>query len=344
MEESDMDMKHLKLPKEKNHRLPFYLAMEEWAARNLPAGEYFFIWRVKPTVICGRNQEMDKEVDLGYCQEAGIDVVRRKSGGGCVYADMDNFMLSYICPGDEVTTTFARYTTMIAGMLRDLGLDAAATGRNDVLVNGRKVSGNAFYHLPGRCIAHGTMLYDFDPKVMKRAITPSRSKLESKAVKSVESRVTCLRVEGLTMTHEEFAKHITSCICDSEISLTDKDVTEIKKIELTYYHPEFLYRKGEMKSHEEKDSDTSNLIRRGGRVEGVGEIYLSIVLDKDGLIERIEPSGDFFLTGDPEEHIFRHLRGISLTESAIAEVLSKMEPQKAIAGLTPDSLSKLLLS
>lgn len=309
----------------------------------LPPGEYFFIWRVNPTVICGRNQEMDKEVDLDYCREAGIDVVRRKSGGGCVYADTDNFMLSYVCPGDEVTTTFSRYTTLIASMLRDLGLDAAATGRNDVLVSSKKVSGNAFYHLPGRCIAHGTMLYDFDPSVMKRAITPSRAKLESKSVKSVESRVTCLLKEGLTMTHEEFARHIVSYICDSEITLTDNDIAEIRKIEQSYYLPDFLYRKGELKPREIKYADTPDIIRRGGRVEGVGEIYLSIVLDKGGLIERIEPSGDFFLTGDPEEHIFRHLKGIPLTKEAVTQALSKSNPEKAIPGLTSDTLASLLL-
>lgn len=145
--------------------------MEEWAARSLPAAEYFFSWRVEPTVICGRNQEIDKEVDLDYCRREGIDVVRRRSGGGCVFADMDNFMFSYICPGDEITVTFARYTTMIADALCKLGLDARATGRNDIVIGERKVSGNAFYHLPGRCIAHGTMLYDFNPAMMSRAIT-----------------------------------------------------------------------------------------------------------------------------------------------------------------------------
>ena len=318
--------------------------MEEWAARKLPAGEYFFIWRVNPTVICGRNQEMDKEVDMAFCREASIDVVRRKSGGGCVYADMDNFMFSYVCPGDEVTTTFARYTTMVAGVLRDMGVEASATGRNDILINGKKVSGNAFYHLPRRCIAHGTMLYDFDPAVMRRAITPSRAKLESKAVKSVESRVTCLTKEGLAMTHEEFERHIIKALCDSEITLTDSDIAEIRKIEQTYYLPEFLYRKGELRPQEAKDADAPNLIRRGGRVEGVGEIYFTIILDNEGRIDRIEPSGDFFLAGDPEKHIFRHLRGITLTKEAIAKALPKTDPENAIAGLTQDSLSMLLLA
>lgn len=336
-------MTHLELPFREPRRLPFYLAMEEWAARTLPPEDYFFIWRVKPTVICGRNQEMDKEVDMTYCRNAGIDVVRRRSGGGCVYADMDNFMLSYICPGDEVTTTFARYTTLVAGMLRGLGLDAAATGRNDILIGDKKVSGNAFYHIPGRCIAHGTMLYDFDPSVMSRAITPSRAKLESKAVKSVQSRVTCLMKEGISMTHDEFEKHVIDSICDAVITLTPADVADIEEIEKGYYLPEFLYRKGELKT-ESTLPDSSRIIRKEKRIEGVGEICFTITLDNDCRISRIDTAGDFFLTGNPEEHLLRHLIGIPLTREAITEALGKSDPGKAIAGLSRESAEDILLS
>ena len=96
-------MKHLSLPDAALwRRLPFYLAAEEWAARVLPPDDYFFAWRVAPTVICGRNQDMAAEVDLDYCRTHGIDVVRRRSGGGCVYADRNNWMFSYITPSDEV--------------------------------------------------------------------------------------------------------------------------------------------------------------------------------------------------------------------------------------------------
>ncbi|MBD5356758.1 MAG: lipoyltransferase [Bacteroides sp.] len=332
-------MIHLKLPFREPRRLPFYLAMEEWAARTLPANDYFFCWRVKPTVICGRNQEMDKEVDMAYCREAGIDVVRRRSGGGCVYADLDNFMMSYICPGDEVTSTFARYTTMIASMLQEMGLDAVATGRNDIVISGKKVSGNAFYHIPGRCIAHGTMLYDFDPSVMKRAITPSRAKLESKSVKSVESRVTCLTQEGMTMSHDEFEERIIRSLCDKEILLSDEDVAAVEAIEKTYYDPEFLYRKGELKT----DPAMPELLHRHGRVDGVGEIDFTISLDSHDRISRIEASGDFFLIGDPEELIFRHLKGSPLTGEEILKALSNAEPQKAISGLDKESLTELLI-
>lgn len=330
-------MIHLVVPFVESRRLPFYLAMEEWAALTLPAGEYFFSWRVSPTVICGRNQEIDKEVDLGYCRSHGIDVVRRKSGGGCVYANMDNFMFSYVCPGDEITTTFARYTMLIANQLRALGFDASATGRNDVLIGGRKVAGNAFYHLPGRCISHGTMLYDLDSDTMGKAITPSRAKLESKSVKSVQSRVTCLKAEGIQLTPEEFESYMINAMCDCEIHLTKDDVAAIEEIEKGYYLPEFLYRKGEV-----APAARISGIVRSARVEGVGEMQFFILADKAGRISRIECTGDFFILDDPEKHIFRHLRGIRLYRNEIEYSLRGVSPEKSIAGLTREALADVL--
>ncbi len=330
-------MINLQLPFEEPQRLAFYLAMEEWAARELPAGDYFFIWRVKPTVICGRNQEMDKEVDMRYCRENGIDVVRRKSGGGCVYADLDNFMLSYVCPGDAVTNTFARYTSMVAEMLRGLGLDAAATGRNDVLIGGKKVSGNAFYHIPGRCIAHGTMLYDFDPSVMRHAITPSRAKLESKSVKSVESRVTCLKAEGIKLLPDEFGKYMVETLCVESILLTDEDIKKVREIEKGYYHPDYLCRKGELFL-----TETTGIVCRKGRIDGVGELEFRIVLDNGGKIERIGATGDFFLTGNPDTEIFQYLKGCNLTRNSLEPALAKSEPSQAIVNLTPSHILDIL--
>lgn len=312
--------------------------MEEWAAKKLPADDYFFSWRVNPTVICGRNQEMDKEVNMDYCRQHAIDVVRRKSGGGCVYADLDNFMFSYVCPGDEITSTFARYTSMIASCLRSLGLDASATGRNDILVAGRKVAGNAFYHLPGRCISHGTMLYNFDLPTMGKAITPSRAKLESKSVKSVQSRVTCLKLEGITLSPEEFEKFIITSLCDNEILLNADDVKAIEEIEQTYYDPEFLYRKGELNP----PAEGARFITREGRVDGVGELHFSILPDDDNRIGNISLSGDFFILADPEEHFLRHLRGCRLSRGELSAALASASPEKAIAGLKPSSIIDIL--
>ena len=106
-------MTYVALPGDKQYRLPFYLAMEEYVAREFPAQDYFFMWQVDPTVIFGRNQLVESEVDCEYCNSNGIQMYRRKSGGGCVYADMSNIMLSYITPSSNVNFTFNRYMLMV---------------------------------------------------------------------------------------------------------------------------------------------------------------------------------------------------------------------------------------
>ena len=99
-------------------RLTYYLAMEEYVARHMDSDDYFFMWQVTPTVIFGRNQLIQNEVNLEYCQQHNINTFRRKSGGGCVYADMNNIMFSYITIDENVSLTFGKYIDMVATMLR----------------------------------------------------------------------------------------------------------------------------------------------------------------------------------------------------------------------------------
>lgn len=185
-------MKYIELPETKVRRLSFYLAMEEFVARYLNEAECFFMWQVNPTVIFGRNQLIENEVNLDYCRANQIETYRRKSGGGCVYADRSNIMFSYITQDINVRFTFDKYLRMVAHVLRKLGVNAEASGRNDIHIDGKKVSGNAFYHLPGKSIVHGTMLFNTDMENLVRSITPSNEKLISKGVESVRQHVTNL--------------------------------------------------------------------------------------------------------------------------------------------------------
>jgi lipoyltransferase/lipoate-protein ligase len=173
-------MKFIVLPANEQRRLSFYLAMEEYVSRQLDEPDAFFFWQVAPSVIYGRNQVVENEVNLDYCREHGIEMFRRKSGGGCVYADRGNIMMSYIARGEDVEFIFHRYTEQVATMLCGLGLDAKASERNDVLVGGRKVSGNALYRTAGHCIVHGTMLFDTQMEHMLGALTPPNEKLAGK--------------------------------------------------------------------------------------------------------------------------------------------------------------------
>ncbi|RKV70735.1 MAG: lipoate--protein ligase family protein, partial [Alloprevotella sp.] len=155
-------MHYIVYPFDDIRKLSFYLATEEFLARHTDLDECFFMWQVRPTVIFGRNQLIENEVNLDYCREHGIETYRRKSGGGCVYADMNNIMFSYVNHGENITFTFDRYINMVVDVLRELGVEAYTSGRNDILIDGKKVSGNAFYHIPHRNIVHGTMLFDTD--------------------------------------------------------------------------------------------------------------------------------------------------------------------------------------
>ena len=224
-------MKNIILPDKKERSLAFYLAMEEFVARTIE-DEAFFVWRVAPTVIIGRNQDLEAEVNLDYCRKHGVKVVRRKSGGGCVYSDMGNLMISFISRRGEVQEVFDRYLSSLTACLRSLGLKAEKSGRNDILVEGRKVSGNAFHQLPDRSIVHGTLLYDTDFDALETAIRPPVEKLERHGVASVRQRVENLKEyldSNIMPSVEEFERYIVDYFCDDIVELSDEDVHEIEK-------------------------------------------------------------------------------------------------------------------
>ena len=223
-------MKYISLPDLKDRRLTFFLAMEEYVARCLDEPDGFFLWQVAPTVIYGRNQVAENEVNFDYCREYGIEVVRRKSGGGCVYADRDNLMLSFISIGDNVGFAFNRFMGMVLLVLRKMGVEAVGTNHNDILIGGRKVCGTACYHVAGRSIVHSTMLYDTNMEHMTHAITPSHEKLQKKGIESVRQRITLLK-DHTTLTLDEVKTLVRDTLCDGERVLSETEVAEIEKLE-----------------------------------------------------------------------------------------------------------------
>lgn len=224
-------------------RLPFYLAMEEYVARNIYKGEdCFFMWQVNPTVIFGRNQVIEDEVNIEYCKSHNIQFYRRKSGGGCVYADMGNVMLSYITGEESVDNCFAYYMEMLTRSFNAIGIPAERNDHNDIMLNGQKISGNAILHMTDRVIAHGTLLYDTNMENMTNAITPSKQKLSRNGVQSVRQRITLLK-DFTPLSLEEMKKKLRATICTSSVSLAEKDIEGIKEIEKEYLEPSFIYGK-----------------------------------------------------------------------------------------------------
>ena len=168
--------------------LDWYLSLEEQLAAN-PDEEMIFFWVVEPTVIYGRHQVIENEADIAYCRQHNIRLIRRKSGGGCVYADSGNLMISYITPSPHSEQAFARFMQFVPAALRKMGYPAVTTEHNDILVNGHKVSGTACYALTNSTIVHSTMLWDVDFDCLQHALTPPKEKLAKHGVESVRQRV-----------------------------------------------------------------------------------------------------------------------------------------------------------
>jgi len=167
------------------------LALEEYVFRHKPAADDCLLFYVNaPSIIIGRNQNTIEEINPTIVAERGIRVVRRVSGGGAVYHDLGNLNFSFMTP--QVMGRFNRYdhfTRPVIDVLRDLGVPAELGGRNDILVQGRKISGNAQFATPSRMFSHGTLLFDSDLDDVTVALNPKPGKVESKGVKSIRSRV-----------------------------------------------------------------------------------------------------------------------------------------------------------
>ena len=230
-------MKHVTLPDNVRRGLAFYLAMEEFVAREVD-GEAFFVWRVDPTVIIGRNQILENEVNAEYCHSHGVEIVRRKSGGGCVYSDMGNIMISYVSDRGEVAEVFDRYMSALASALKSLGLPAVNTARNDIMIDGRKVSGNAFQQLPDKSIVHGTLLYSTDLAALTEAIRPPVEKLRRHGVESVRQRVANLSdyrsLHEVLQTADGVVDFLVRYFTDAEVVLSPAQVERIREMESKY--------------------------------------------------------------------------------------------------------------
>lgn len=289
-------------------KLSFYLALEEYVALNLKGDDYFFMWQVQPSVIFGRNQLIDNEVNIEYCKAHHIQMFRRKSGGGCVFADMSNVMLSYITPNSQVQLTFLRYVNMLVDVLCNMGVTCQASGRNDILIDGKKVSGAAFYHLPNRSIVHSTLLYSTDMPMMMAAITPGKLKLASKGVQSVRQRIALLE-DYTKLSLPEVMNFIRIHLCtDEDVILQSTDMKCVEELEKSYLDPEFIF----------GDNPKYTLVNKR-RVEGVGDIEARIEVH-NGKISAVNLLGDYFLVGDLQ-CLLRMLVGVPLDSDAIRRAL-----------------------
>lgn len=324
-------MKYILLPKPDTiHQLPFYFAVEEYVARHYTDDDYFIGWRVNPTVMLGRNQLIDNEVNTDYCKEHKIDIFRRKSGGGCIYADKGCIQFSYISRATNANEAFAQYMQRMADLLKGLKIDAQLSGRNDILIDGTKVSGCAFYQLSNRSVLHNSLLFDTQLDHLSNALTPAKEKLQSKGVVSVRQRVTNVA----TYTQLDilaFMDYVRQEMCGTEVlELTEEDMKEVAEIEKELASDDFVYGKNPKYS----------LIRKH-RFEGVGTLEAHIEL-KNNIIGSINIVGDYFLLGDIDHDFLSLLKGCEFTREAVEERLEDIDLSTIIRGLKLRQFLRLL--
>lgn len=296
------------------------LAIEEFAVKNLDINETYLLFYINgPSIIIGKNQNTIEEINTKYVEENGIHVVRRLSGGGAVYHDLGNLNFSFITKDDGNSFhNFRKFTEPVVSALHKLGVNAELSGRNDITVDGRKISGNAQFSTKGRMFSHGTLMFNSDVDSVVSALNVKMEKIQSKGIKSVRSRVANIS-EFLTteMSVEEFREMLLRNIFDTdgevpEYKLTEEDWIQIEKISDEHYRNwDWNYGK----------SPKFNL-QRSHRFP-VGQIDIRLDVDK-GIIENCKIFGDFFGVGDVED-IVRKLKSIRYEKQAVENVLEGMD-------------------
>lgn len=276
----------------------FNLALEEYTLKNLDLDDDIFIlWQNANTVVVGRNQNTIEEINSKYIKENDVNVVRRMSGGGAVYHDLGNINYTFITSSDEDSKhNFKKFTKPVIDALKSLGIEAEFTGRNDITIDDKKVSGNAQYYYQNKMLHHGTILFDVNPDILKEVLNVKADKIESKGIKSVKSRVTCVSKHlSNSMTSNEFKDMLfkfilqTDDLSTKEYILSEEDILSINKLANEKYSTwEWVY--GESPKFE---------IQQSKRYKG-GNIDLRFNV-KNGTVADFKIFGDFFGNKDVSE-------------------------------------------
>ena len=222
----------------KSHNPAYNIALETYAFRELrDEDELFILWINEPTIVIGKHQNAIEEINKAYTDKHGIHVVRRLSGGGAVYHDLNNLNYTIISnKAEEGAFDFKTFSQPVIETLADLGVTATFTGRNDLEINGKKFCGNAQAYYKGRMMHHGCLLFDVDMTVLGNALQVSKDKIESKGVKSVRARVTNILDElPEKITVQEFSDRLLDKMKESypdmtEYVLSDEELTGIQKL------------------------------------------------------------------------------------------------------------------
>ncbi|WP_020006335.1 lipoate--protein ligase [Salinicoccus albus] len=313
------------------------LAMEEYVLREIPTDDSYFLFYVnQPSIIIGKNQNTFEEINEPYIKENNIKVVRRVSGGGAVYHDEGNLNFSFITEDDGNSFhNFSRFTKPIVDALNDMGIPAELSGRNDLEIKGKKVSGNAMFTQKGRMFSHGTLMLDSNVGEVQNALKVNPKKIESKGVKSVRGRVGNISdfPEG-QIEMEDFKRKILAYIFDGEENieeyvLSDEDWEKINKLsEEKYQTWQWNYGKNPKYNYNVSHKFDAGLL----------DVRLNV---KKGRIENAKIFGDFFGVGEVDV-IEERLSGAEHNKAAIDKALEDVDISHYLGKITKDELLDLI--
>ena len=325
-------MRYLKNPSTN----PYYnMAFDEYCLESLPIDEpVFFLWQNKPAVIVGYNQEVNTEVNLDYLKEKGIDLVRRVTGGGAVYHDLENLNYTIVGRSEDLERDYPEYAALMMKALQALGVPATLSGRNDILVDGKKVSGFAKRVCKNRLMVHGTLMYNVDVDVLTHVLNPSTTKLQSKGIASVRSRVTNLcnylpELSDIQAFKNRLEEILSNNYSDAEYKLSETDLAHIQQLtDKKFATWEWNYGR----------SPKATLVHSARLACGTVEIHLTLAENR---IASCRFGGDF-LGNLPASDIEKALTGIPYEINEIRKCLSKLEISRYFDRVSADNLLEMM--
>lgn len=295
-------------------------------------------------IIVGRNQNTLEEINQKYCEEHGVTITRRLSGGGAMYQDMGNLCFSFVVPSEQVKFgEFKELVKPVVEALHDMGATGAeVTGRNDIVIDGKKFSGNAMYSRDGKTFSHGTLMYNVNTDVVAEALRVPKDKIESKGIKSVRSRVTnimpYLKPEFQNLTTQQFRDELIKRIMkvdsieearQNEYHLTPEDDKAIEAIENKWYkNDNWVYGKSPEFTVQKRKHFTAGTIDARFLVE-------------QGKISQLKVYGDFFGTGDVHE-LETMLKDVDYRPAAMKAALADVDLNKYFVGIPREDVLDLL--
>jgi lipoate-protein ligase A len=316
----------------------FNLAAEEYVFKNF-ACDCFMLWRNGPSVIVGRHQNTLAEINVDYVRQNNIKVVRRLSGGGAVFHDLGNINFTFIeNVRDGKPVNFQKYTQPVIDVLRSLGMDARFEGRNDMVIDGKKFSGNAEYVFRGRVLHHGTLLFASELAGLSGALNVHPEKFTGKAIKSVSKRVTNISSHLKTpLDIEQFRDRVLRHMMNNHpgfescelYDYTEADIAAINKLR------DEKYATWDWNFGQSPGYNMVNSLRTGG---GRLEAHVDV---QNGIIRHIRFFGDFFNIGDIAglEQLFV---GTPHTEADIRRKLAQINLSDYLVNVTNDELVEVI--